>query len=120
MSFWTGRARVVESAEKPLARPLCACRSQAEISEGGVGGTSAPEWDLWVEHALLSAIVFLHPDHLTADELVVRMDDGTNETDRIAILDVLQALKRSGLVRFNGVVVEPTYAAIRAAAIFRP
>lgn len=78
---------------------------------------SPEERDLLLEHALLSEIIILHPDHLTSEELVVRMKNG--KTDRIAILDTLQALKRSGLIRFNGEVVEPTFAAMRAAAIFQ-
>ena len=69
------------------------------------------------DRALLSEILSLHPDHLTSDELVIRMADGPSETGRVAILDSLQSLKRSGLVRINGEVVEPTYAALRAAEI---
>lgn len=80
---------------------------------------SLEERDLWVEQSLLSEIIVLHPDHLTSEELVVRMEDGPSETDRIAVLDILQALKRSGLVRLNGDVVEPTFAMLRAAAIFQ-
>jgi hypothetical protein len=79
---------------------------------------SPQERDLWVENAILSEIIALHPVHLTREELVVRMEDGPSETGRVAVLDSLQALKRSGLVRFTGEVVEPTYAALRAAAIF--
>lgn len=79
---------------------------------------SLEDRDLRVEQALLSEIVFLHPDHLTSEELVLRMEDDPSDTDRIAILDSFQALRRSGLVRLNGEVVEPTYAALRAAAIF--
>lgn len=78
---------------------------------------SSEERDLWVENALLSEIIILHPDHLTSEELIVRMEDGPSETGRVAIIDALQALKRSGLVRITGEVVEPTYAALRAAAI---
>ena len=73
---------------------------------------------LWVEQALLSEIIILHPDHLTSEELVLRMEDRPSGTGRVAILDSLQALKRSGLVRLNGEIVEPTYAALRAAVIF--
>jgi hypothetical protein len=80
---------------------------------------SPEERDLWVEHALLSEIIVLHPDHLTFEELVVRMEDAPSNTGRVAILDSLQALKRSGLIRLAGEVVEPTYAAIRAAAILQ-
>lgn len=78
---------------------------------------SPQERDLWVENAVLLQIVTLHPDHLTRDELVVRMGD---DPGRPAILNSLEGLKRSGLIRFNGQVVEPTYAALRAIEILRP
>jgi Fe2+ or Zn2+ uptake regulation protein len=74
---------------------------------------------LWVENAMLLEIIALHPDHLTDEELVVKLEDRQSETGRVAILDSLQALKRSGLTRQNGDVVEPTYAALRAAEIFQ-
>lgn len=79
---------------------------------------SLEDKDLRVEQGLLSEIVSLHPDHLTFEELVLKTEDGPNDTDRIAILDSFQALRRSGLVRLNGEVIEPTYAALRAAVIF--
>jgi hypothetical protein len=82
------------------------------------GSESLEARDLRVERALLSEILFLHPDHLTSEELVLKMEDGQSDTGGVAILDALQALKRSGLVRLNGEVLEPTYAALRAAAIF--
>jgi Fe2+ or Zn2+ uptake regulation protein len=77
------------------------------------------ERDLWVESAVLSQIVSLHPDHLTTEELVARMEDDASGTGRVEIRDAIAALKRSGLVRITGEVVEPTYAALRAAAIFQ-
>jgi hypothetical protein len=67
---------------------------------------------------VLTEIIILHPDHLTSEELVVRLEDGPSNTDRVAILDSLQELKRSGLTRRNGDVVEPTHAALRAAEVF--
>jgi hypothetical protein len=78
---------------------------------------SAEERDLWLEHALLSEIIILHPGHLTSDELALRMED--RNTTQVEVLNNLQALKHSGLVRFNGEMVEPTYAAVRAGAIFQ-
>jgi hypothetical protein len=69
---------------------------------------------------VLIEIIILHPDHLTHEELIVRLEDVPSDTDRVAILDSLQELKRAGLVRQNGDVVEPTYAALRAAEIFEP
>jgi hypothetical protein len=76
------------------------------------------ERDLRIEQSVLSEIIDLHPDHLSKDELILRMEDCPTGTDRIAILDTLQELKRSGLVRFNGEVVEPTFTALRTAEIF--
>jgi hypothetical protein len=79
---------------------------------------SPAELDLRLENALLTEIVSQHPNHLTQEELVTRMEDCPTGTDRIAILDSLQELKRSGLIRLNGGVVEPTFAALRAAVVF--
>jgi hypothetical protein len=77
------------------------------------------ERDLWIENAVLLEIVALHPDHLTREELVARLEDDAN-TDRLVIMDAVDALKRSGLVRLTGDVIEPTFAALRAAVILRP
>jgi hypothetical protein len=74
--------------------------------------------DLQIKQALLSEIITLHPDHLTPTELILWMGGGSSNADRIATLDALQVLKHSGLVRQNGEVVEPTYAALRADEIF--
>lgn len=53
---------------------------------------SSPEdRDLWLEQALLSEVIFLHPDHLTSEELVLKMEDGPSDTGRIAILDSRQS-----------------------------
>jgi hypothetical protein len=73
---------------------------------------------LRLENALLGEVLLQHPDRLTQDELALRMEGGPNDTDRIAVLDALQELKRSGLIRLNGEVVEPTFALLRAAEIF--
>jgi hypothetical protein len=77
---------------------------------------SPAERDRQLENALLMEIVRQH--RLTQEEFVTRMGDCPAGTDRIAILDSLQELKRSGLVRFSGDVVEPTFAALQAAEIF--
>ncbi len=82
------------------------------------GSPSLEERDLLVEQALLSEIVALHPDRLTPEELVLWMKGEQSDVGRIAILDALLALKRSGLARQNGEVVEPTHAALRADEIF--
>lgn len=71
-----------------------------------------------IEHSVLVEIVSLHPTSLTLPELILRMQ--VDDPKGIAIQDSVQALKRSGLVRENGVLVEPTHAALCAAAIFQP
>jgi hypothetical protein len=76
------------------------------------------ERGLRLENSLLMEIVGQHPVLLTQEELILWMEDCQAGTDRIAILDALQELKRSGLIRFNGEVVEPTFAAVRSIAIF--
>lgn len=81
---------------------------------------SSQEQDLWLENAVLLEIITLHPAHLTSEELVVRMEEAPSGTGRVAIVDTLQGLRRSGLIRFSGEVVEPTYAALRAADLFNP
>ena len=52
------------------------------------------------------------------DELVLRMANGPDEADRIAIGDRLQELRRDGLLRLNGEAVEPTHATLRTAEVF--
>lgn len=79
---------------------------------------SSAERSLLVQQALLSEIIALHPDRLTPEELIQWMKAEPSAADRIAILDALLALKRSGLARQNGEVVEPTHAALRADEIF--
>jgi hypothetical protein len=75
---------------------------------------------LWVENAVLQQIVSLHPDHLTSDELVVWLEDQPTGTGRSEIMSAIGALKHCGLVRQNGKALEPTFAALRAAAILTP
>lgn len=82
------------------------------------GSRLPAERHLSLENALLTEIITQHLGYLTQDELVTRMADDPTGVDRIEILDSLQELKRSGLVRFSGEVVEPTFAASRAAEIF--
>lgn len=81
-----------------------------------VGSRLPAERDRQRENALLKEIVRQH--RMTQEELVTRMENCPPGTDRIAILDSLQELKRSGLVRLNGGVIEPTFAALRAAEVF--
>jgi hypothetical protein len=81
---------------------------------------SVDERDIRAESAVLHEVVILHPVRLTSEELVVRMEDTPSDTGGVAILDSLQALKRCGLIRLNGELVEPTYAAVCAAKLFLP
>jgi superfamily II helicase len=81
--------------------------------------SKATEKDRQVEQDLLSEIISLNPRHLMLEELVVKMKGGSSDTDRIAILDPLDELRSYGLIRLNGDVVEPTYAALCAAEIFQ-
>lgn len=81
-------------------------------------GPLPAERDHRLESSLLEEIITQHPDRLTQDELVLRMEGGPNGTGRIAILDSLPELKRSGVIRFNGGIVELTFAALQIAEIF--
>lgn len=83
-----------------------------ETSDGAVAARNQ-----WVENVLLAEMVTLHPERLTADELVLRLEEEASGTTRPTIEDAIQALRRSGLVRTTGEVLEPTHAALRAAGI---
>ncbi|HEY8816272.1 MAG TPA: hypothetical protein VIP57_14350 [Candidatus Dormibacteraeota bacterium] len=91
------------------------CLGSSDASQAS--SPSPEERDLRVEQALLSEIIALS-DRLTPEELILWMRGRSSDPDRIEILDALLVLKRSGLVRQNGEVVEPTHAAIRADEIF--
>jgi len=75
------------------------------------------ECDMKIQYAILAEILTLHPDHLTTEELILRMED-TGDEHRVVLIDMIRALTSFGLVRINGEVVEPTYAALRSAALF--
>ncbi len=84
---------------------------------GVIDGTPH-ERDLWLEQAVLAEIVSRYPARLSTDELALRMQDAPSDTDRAAVEDRLQELMRSGLIRIESGVVEPTHAAVRAAEVF--
>jgi hypothetical protein len=69
-----------------------------------------------LEAGLLEQILTLHPDRLTTEELVLMME----RSKRIAILDALAGLRRSGLARQQGDLVEPTYAGNSSKASLGP
>jgi Fe2+ or Zn2+ uptake regulation protein len=70
-------------------------------------------------NVLLKEIVAWHPTHLTSEELVTRLEDDESKMGCHQIMDALAELRRSGLVRTTGSVVEATHAALRANAIFQ-
>jgi hypothetical protein len=78
-----------------------------------------PPHEEQVEYEVLAEIICLHPIRLTLSELVLRVAGKWGGSESVAIEDSIQALKRSGLVRQTGDVLEPTYAALRAAELFR-
>jgi hypothetical protein len=89
--------------------------AEARLAKTDHAMTSDQERDRQVQRMVLLEIVAWN--RLTPDELAVRLE---NEPDRLAILDAVDALKRYGLVRFNGEIIEPTHAAVGAAKIFQP
>lgn len=64
-----------------------------------------------LEASVLEHLADLHPDQLTADELLLSMG---SRCERIAFDDALAGLRRSGLIRRNGDLVELTHAAVNA------
>lgn len=72
-----------------------------------------------IEHAVLAEIICLHPTHLTRSELALAMGERRERMGNHALEDSIWALKRFGLVRENGEVLEPTLTALRAAEIFQ-
>lgn len=86
------------------------CRSSSESGQGR---------DVQIQDVVLRQIAGLHPGRLTSDELVVWLEDRQTHTSRTAIEEAISVLKRSGLLRQNGEVVEPTFAALRAVAILQ-
>jgi hypothetical protein len=83
------------------------------------GSDSAKARDREVKRMVLTEIVSLLPERLTVPELAVCLEDGPKDTDRLTTVDAVGALKRDGLVRLTGEIVEPTHAALSAAEIFQ-
>ncbi|HEX6688063.1 MAG TPA: hypothetical protein VF085_05300 [Solirubrobacterales bacterium] len=64
-------------------------------------------------------IIDLHPDHLTEQELTLRIGADQEDFAEVeAIKGAIRSLGSSGLVRRIGEVIAPTHAALRAATIF--
>lgn len=74
-----------------------------------------------VERAVLEEVLNLHPDHLTIHELVLKIGADRDVLDGETIRHAIRDLRASGLLRYVGDVVAPTYAALRAAfLLLRP
>ncbi len=74
--------------------------------------------DEQLEHAVLMEVIELCPKP-TLDELHLALSDSRAELGRSIIEDSLWSLKRFGLVRENGKVIEPTLAAVHAAKVIQ-
>lgn len=73
-----------------------------------------------VERAILEEVLNLHPQRLTVGELSLRIAGDTEDSLEIeTAVEATHSLRASGLVRYRSddLVVEPTHAALRAAAL---
>lgn len=75
------------------------------------GGRASPDRQTTLEASLFEELAELHPDRLTTDELVLSLG---GRWDQIVFADALAGLRRSGLARLNGDLVELTHAAVNA------
>lgn len=75
--------------------------------------------DEQLEHAVLMEIIDLHPARPTLDELHLALSYSRGEIRRFAIEDSLWSLRRFGLIREHGDVLEPTLTALRAAEVIQ-
>jgi Fe2+ or Zn2+ uptake regulation protein len=66
------------------------------------------------EQGLFELILELHPEHLTADELVREFTQDENRSEAHDVRDALESLRRSGLVRRVDAVISLTRAAVCA------
>jgi hypothetical protein len=69
-----------------------------------------------IELAVLIEVIELHPDHLTPEELVLRLSGKRNEEEELN--SAIRGLKDAGLLRDAGDAVAPTGAALCAAVLF--
>jgi hypothetical protein len=70
-----------------------------------------------VERVVLEEVLALHPDHLTISELVLKVAADRDQSEGEEIRHAIRDLRASGLLRYVDDVVEPTYAALRTAAL---
>jgi hypothetical protein len=66
-----------------------------------------------LEHGVLTLILTLHPEHLTTDELVLKVAGDQEPPPDESIRQAIRSLKGSGLLRRVEDVVQPTHAAVR-------
>jgi len=66
------------------------------------------------EQGLFELILELHPEHLTADELIREFTQNEGRSEANDARDALDSLRRSGLIRRVDAVISPTRAAVCA------
>ncbi len=79
---------------------------------------SIEDEDRLLEHGVLAMILTLHPQHLTTDELVLKVAGDQEPPPDESIRQAIRSLKGSGLLRRVGDVVQPTHAAVRMDELF--
>lgn len=72
-----------------------------------------------IEQAVLEMVLELHPEHLTADELILEVAGDRDPTEPDSIRIAIRDLKGSGLLRHVDEGVLPTRPALRAGALLR-
>lgn len=72
-----------------------------------------------LEQVVLEMVIDLHPDHLTVIELISKVAADRNLPETEDLKFAIRDLRGSGLLRYrdDDQVVEPTYAALRCAAL---
>jgi hypothetical protein len=73
---------------------------------------SIEDEDRLLEHAVLTMVLDLHPEHLTTAEVALKIA-GYQESSGDSLRQTIRNLKGSGLLRDVEDVVEPTHAAVR-------
>lgn len=70
-----------------------------------------------IEQVVLEMVLELHPNHLTADELILEVAGERDPTEPDYIRNAIRDLKGSGLLRYIDEGVAPTHAALRAGTL---
>jgi hypothetical protein len=69
------------------------------------------------EELVLQEVISLLPARVTVSELLLCLSS-RKVMDKAGVYDAIRELRRFGLLRFSGNVLEPTLAAFRAADLF--